>query len=173
MNCFFRVCLLLLFTVVSRPSVAEELNERSLRIPGYDTAGYVGDLNASRLFSAVSILAAAIENKGQDEILLLLFIGQGIIDRDRIAEFGLQSFTEEQVSALSSLEFRRDQCNLMRLDSYLDQEVHLLALDTLVATDAELERCILVLLARTRGVPAHRMGSLTNRQLILEFLERL
>lgn len=159
--------------LICRPSFAEEQSEGSFRIPGYDTVGYIEDLDATRLLSAISLVAASIEDQSEDLVLLLVFIGEGVIDGDRIAEFGLQAFSEEQASALAELELDREQCNLLRLDSELEHEVHLLALDTLVATKADLQRCILVLLARTQGVPTQRMESLTNRQLILEFIERL
>ncbi|WP_208353247.1 hypothetical protein [Pseudaestuariivita rosea] len=53
-NCLLKVSLLLLLVLLCRPSFAEEQGDDSLRIAGYDTAGFVSDLNATRLFSALS-----------------------------------------------------------------------------------------------------------------------
>ncbi|MDX8350535.1 hypothetical protein SLH49_21305 [Cognatiyoonia sp. IB215446] len=163
--------MLLTFTLFCFPSYADEHAQGSIRIPGYDTAGFVGDLNASRFFSAMSLVASAIPNDNPDKVLLLLFIGEGIIKDDRIAEFGLQGFSDEQANALAELEVADEQCNLVRLDSELEHEVHLLAIDTALATEQDLHRCIAVLLAVSRGVPSQRARTLTNQQLIVEFFE--
>ena len=169
----FRAGPLLFFVLFCFPSFADERGDGMLRITGYDTAGFVGDINATRLFSSLSILASSIQNHGENDVLLLLFINKGMIEKNRIAEFGLEAFSKEQANALAELEIDDKQCNLMRLDSDLAEEVHLLAIDTAIATELELQRCILLLLARTQGVDRQQLETFTNRELIVECIERL
>ncbi len=169
-----RFAALFLFLVFGdRLALAQEQSVETFAVPGYDMAGYIDDLNATKLLYAISVLAQSMELDESNEFLLLPFIGRDIIQDNRIADFGLEAFSKEQSNALAELSVDGEQCNLKRLSSDLDEDVHLLAIDTARATDADVSRCILVFLTRTQGVEYEQTEKLTNRELIVEFLERL
>jgi len=142
-----------------------------LALEGYELAGFLSDQEAVKQIQAVSTIASTFESKVQREILLLVFVGESILDHGRISMSALTAFPENQSNNLRQIVVDQDECNLASLDSGSNLRVFLLVSDSRFVSNDDLKRCIAEMFAVSIGVSKDEMADMPTRSLVTKFFE--
>ena len=156
------------------PPIASAQGEEPgpVRLRNYDLVGYIDDLRVNNLMSAFAVLGATVPLERPSNKLLLVFVGDGVVEVKRLADKATAAFPKAQKEALGRLSFDTSRCHLASLEAPEYDKAIILVADTLVIEDEDVAECVLRMFALAEGMPSENLEDRERGELISELFRR-